>query len=504
MHITRIGAAGSGPFGSASGYEPENPLDYPRLDHLFQVECDPRVNLFVGTNGCGKTSLLRAIDDLYYLAGPESYMERNPICGWLGLSEDWPVPHNPPPGAELQGPAGWLPEWFPLPDGRVPLVHFPATRVNLPIGRFPSSDPVDEEGFWSDWIAPWETSEYRIGVSEKPGGFWNNYPREPFGALFEIQDGVFFGRHVEDAFYKLAEVFQSYVPLRMEILMDAVTAGHACAQDICSEMMGNASPHPYTRNVEFLDPREADLTEMAGRQPRVRRRDVTLPAMGISTRVDPLGSPVYAGTLSSGTQNTLLWIWALALEMANHYGWEKGWKDQPAILLIDEIENHLHPTWQRRVIPTLLEHFPALQIFATTHSPYVVAGLKAGQVHRMFRDPMADAPRFRMGDNQIEVETNEEDIVGWTSDEISRGYLEVMDPTDMATAMAAEELRRLREEGPWADDEQEQQRQERMLELRRIVNSDVLEGGPRAADEKLFEEEFTAAIRRYRESRNLN
>ena len=56
------------------------------------------------------------------------------------------------------------------------------------------------------------------------------------------------------------------------------------------------------------------------------------------------------------------------------------------MLLIDEIENHLHPTWQRRVIPALREYFPNVQIFATTHSPFVVAGLKAGQVHKLFRN----------------------------------------------------------------------------------------------------------------------
>ena len=88
-----------------------------------------------------------------------------------------------------------------------------------------------------------------------------------------------------------------------------------------------------------------------------------------------------------------MWIRWLALKMLHHYtklrrnsAQEGGWDKKPAILLIDEIENHLHPTWQRRVIPALLEHFPGLQIFATTHSPFVVAGLKAGQVHLMKRD----------------------------------------------------------------------------------------------------------------------
>ena len=96
--------------------------------------------------------------------------------------------------------------------------------------------------------------------------------------------------------------------------------------------------------------------------------------------------PIYLGHLSSGTEGTLLWIRWLALKMVHHYGFERDWASKPAILLIDEIENHLHPTWQRRVIPALLEHFPGLQIFATTHSPFVVAGLKAGQVHLLNRD----------------------------------------------------------------------------------------------------------------------
>ena len=88
---------------------------------------------------------------------------------------------------------------------------------------------------------------------------------------------------------------------------------------------------------------------------------------------------------------------------------------KPAILLIDEIENHLHPTWQRRVIPALLEHFPGLQIFATTHSPFVVAGLKAGQVHLLNRDE----------NGVVTATTNTEDIIGWTADEILRVFMGV-------------------------------------------------------------------------------
>ena len=111
------------------------------------------------------------------------------------------------------------------------------------------------------------------------------------------------------------------------------------------------------------------------------------------------------------------------------------WETNPVILLIDEIENHLHPTWQRRVIPALLEHFPGLQIFATTHSPFVVAGLKAGQVHLLNRDQ----------NGVVTATTNTEDVMGWTADEILRNMMGVDEPTDQLTVDRANRLRQLRE-----------------------------------------------------------
>ena len=188
-----------------------------------------------------------------------------------------------------------------------------------------------------------------------------------------------------------------------------------------------------------------------------------------------------------------MWVWLLALKMLHHYKYQGGWEKKPAILLIDEIENHLHPTWQRRVIPALLEHFPGLQIFATTHSPFVVAGLKAGQVHMLQRD----------AEGVITATTNTEDIVGWTSDEILRNLMGVDDPTDDATAAAARELRELRNEGPQAAEEDESARQERMQELRRLVDRDLLAGGPREAQRELFEQQFADALEKYRKSREL-
>ena len=172
---------------------------------------------------------------------------------------------------------------------------------------------------------------------------------------------------------------------------------------------------------------------------------------------------------------------------------QQGWENKPAILLIDEVENHLHPTWQRRVIPALLNHFPALQIFATTHSPFVVAGLKVGQVHTLKRDE-----RRRASQSPPTLE----DIVGWTMDEVLAEHDGGGRPhRQCETAEAAQELRQLRNEMPLADEEAEAQRQERMQELRKRVDRDLLAGGPMAAQRERFEKDLAVRfLEEYRQA----
>jgi len=55
-------------------------------------------------------------------------------------------------------------------------------------------------------------------------------------------------------------------------------------------------------------------------------------------------------------------------------------QETPGILMIDELDIHLHPEWQRRILQVLRERFPLLQIFATSHSPLMIGGLKPEQV----------------------------------------------------------------------------------------------------------------------------
>jgi hypothetical protein len=52
----------------------------------------------------------------------------------------------------------------------------------------------------------------------------------------------------------------------------------------------------------------------------------------------------------------------------------------PGLLLIDEVEAHLHPRWQSRVLPGIRGLFPNVQVIATTHSPFVLASAPDAKV----------------------------------------------------------------------------------------------------------------------------
>ena len=176
--------------------------------------------------------------------------------------------------------------------------------------------------------------------------------------------------------------------------------------------------------------------------------------------------------LSQGTQSIMHCLAHFLFGYAEYYDFPPDLEDKPGILIIDEIDAHLHPSWQRRIIPTLTRHFPNLQIFCSTHSPLMLAGLKAGQVQLLRRGP----------EGKVSVSTNDSDIAGWTADEILRNFLEVPSPTDLATAEHVNRLQELRRKEKLTSAEAEE-----LEQLRHTVNRDLLRG-PVAAQVEQFAE----------------
>jgi hypothetical protein len=91
--------------------------------------------------------------------------------------------------------------------------------------------------------------------------------------------------------------------------------------------------------------------------------------------------------LSQGTNSILGWVGALLQRMYEIHGSHKDIKFQSAVVLIDEIDAHLHPDWQQRIVGALSEQFHAVQFIATTHSPLIVGEMEQRQVYRMQQQP---------------------------------------------------------------------------------------------------------------------
>jgi predicted ATP-binding protein involved in virulence len=84
--------------------------------------------------------------------------------------------------------------------------------------------------------------------------------------------------------------------------------------------------------------------------------------------------------LSDGYRNLLSLVLDFARRLAQaNPNWENP-LEAPGVLLIDEIELHLHPGWQQRVIPDLREVFPNTQLIIGTHSPQVLTTVRREHV----------------------------------------------------------------------------------------------------------------------------
>jgi len=113
--------------------------------------------------------------------------------------------------------------------------------------------------------------------------------------------------------------------------------------------------------------------------------------------------------MSLGYQTLVVWLTDLADKLFVRYPNSKNPLEEPAIVLIDEIDLHLHPSWQRKLLKSLSEIFKNTQFIATAHSPLVVQA--AGDVQ-------ANVVLLRREGDQTVVVTDIENVRGWRLDQI--------------------------------------------------------------------------------------
>lgn len=88
--------------------------------------------------------------------------------------------------------------------------------------------------------------------------------------------------------------------------------------------------------------------------------------------------------LPDGLKSIISWIADLLMRL-DRIPWAEDCSilERNFVLFLDEIEIHLHPSWQWKILPVVQELFPNAQIFIATHSPFVVASVGGAWIHRL-------------------------------------------------------------------------------------------------------------------------
>jgi Predicted ATP-binding protein involved in virulence len=140
---------------------------------------------------------------------------------------------------------------------------------------------------------------------------------------------------------------------------------------------------------------------------------------------------IYFEMLSDGYKSCIFILLGIIKEVEYRFP-ETNAIDFDGIIMIDEIDVHLHPQWQAKLVKVLKETFPKAQIIATTHSPSVLQNAKAEEIIPLYKD--------ENGDVYIkELHLGEYGLQGWTLEEIMKDVMGMESTTsDLYTKIMSE------------------------------------------------------------------
>ena len=401
----------------------------------IEFEFDPQVNVFTGPNNSGKSTALWVLGDIavYPFVFPKKLLMKGRVAEF---------------SLHVRG------DRQPRLTGQLPCLFYPTDP----------EVPQDPEDFWTVE----KSRNYREFLTKF--GYSKFIPALRRSTDFRSPGPTL--AHTEQDEARRLEAEQLSPDLRKRLTLVSRDASLVSDEAVIQEII-DLDYRSYLRD----DPTRRNIVVQIGEIASEVMDGFPIQFTGV--REDNIGffpgfstvdGPMPLNTLSQGTQSIIQWLGRLIIGYAAYYGFPETLEDSPGVIIIDEIDAHLHPSWQRRIIPTLTDHFPNLQIFCSTHSPLMLAGLKAGQIQLLQRDE----------DNRVTVSRNEEDITGWSADEILRGPLGVRDPTDQGTVKKLERLRELQGKHELSTEESEE-----LESLSDEVSEDLL-SGPVAAQVDRF------------------
>ncbi len=158
--------------------------------------------------------------------------------------------------------------------------------------------------------------------------------------------------------------------------------------------------------------------------PEVRFRTITSEGEVI---FEESGVEVSIDHLSDGYRSTVAWIGDLVRRLVDAFP-EGNPLEAPGVVLVDELDLHLHPNWQRSIVDEVRKLFPNLQFIVSSHSPFVAQ--EAGEADKIIV--------LKRRGPRVEADEGLDSVKGWRVDQILTSYLFDLETTRDASIAAAE------------------------------------------------------------------
>lgn len=337
----------------------ENICSIERLEWTCLPDVQPGWHVIIGDNGSGKSTLLRAI--ALSLVGQ---------AGANALRQDW---NNWLTRERLQGKIS-----LRLSDKSSVDLHFSRHDRSVAL-RFPSGDRS----------TPSAKRARALSTTADTWNAENGIFSAAYGPFRRFSGGDEESKRVFDSFPRLA----AHLSVFGEDI--ALTDGREWLKDLQLKWYKGEA------QGRLLDYIRAFVNQPGFLPHQARLGEITSDTVEF---VDANGYLLPVESLSDGYRSMLSMTFELIRQLAKFYGPEGVFDPRapttvlaPGIVLVDEIDAHLHPTWQRQVGLWLREHFPRIQFLVTTHSPLVCQAADVGTVFRLPRPGSGEQPSMIEG-----------------------------------------------------------------------------------------------------------
>ncbi|MBL5904580.1 AAA family ATPase [Serratia fonticola] len=319
-------------------------FDFPPIESIDADNNKAEIHIFTGPNGCGKSTLLYALAGIFDMHGQYSLIRRR------YRSDSSQVDF------EFAGSSGKY-------GADVLNSNLSKTRLSGKPGHF-----FDYDGGWGSHLV-------------------ENYQEEKLPSLkFDFAAFAYSGNRSAQSNFAISSIQEiTASPFENALSFDQTVRPNVLAQWIANNRT-KAALAKAENAYDEADSYDRALKRISQFIDEVCGIDATfrLKRSPLEVSLEIGGTSVSFDTLPEGLKSITCWVADLALRLeALPWQQERDIFSQPIILFLDEVDIHLHPKWQRRILPAIQKLLPNAQVFVSTHSPFVVGSVEDAWVYRL-------------------------------------------------------------------------------------------------------------------------